>query len=93
VELLRRGHEVYYFQEKKVCDFVVREGAIINQAIQVCRTMLDESTRKREMDGLKEAMNTYGLSEGLILTEDEEPEHENDSGKITIMPVWKWMLK
>lgn len=93
VELLRRGHEIYYYQEKKECDFVIMDGTTISQAIQVCRTLLDEATRKRELEGLYEAMEANGLSKGLILTEEEETEYEFDNMKVVVKPVWKWMLE
>jgi len=92
-ELARRGKEIFFFLGKKECDFLIRDGAKIIEAIQVCQTFGDGETKKREMEGLLEAMNTFGLSEGLILTEEEEGEADTESGKILIIPVWKWLLK
>jgi len=92
VELLRRGRETYFHQGKKECDFLIKEGLHITQAIQVCRSLHDENTRNREMEGLLEAMRTYGLKEGLILTEDEEYVIETGGFKIIVQPVWKWFL-
>ena len=92
IELARRGLEVYFHQGKKECDFVVKEGQNICQAIQVCRTLQDESTKKRELDGLLEALEAYGLHEGTILTEDEEFELVAEGSRITVQPVWKWIL-
>jgi predicted AAA+ superfamily ATPase len=37
-------------------------------------------------------MKTYNLDFGLILTQDEEYEEIINNKKITIMPVWKWLL-
>lgn len=43
-----------------------------------------------------EALRAYRLSEGLILTYDEEGEEILMEGrqkyKIIILPVWKWLL-
>lgn len=91
IELLRRGHEVCFHQGKKECDFVIKEGINIRQAIQVSRTLNDEATMKRETEGLREALETYGLNEGLILTEDDEYEVENKGRKMIVQPVWKWL--
>ena len=62
--------------------------------------MHDEKTKQREtcppfgvMNGLLDAMNTYQLKEGLILTEDESNSFTTDEKTITIMPVWLWLLK
>ena len=67
IELKRRGYDVFYHADKKECDFVVREGMRIMKAYQVTIVMNDEKTRKREIEGLMEAMNAYGLAEGYIL--------------------------
>jgi predicted AAA+ superfamily ATPase len=40
-----------------------------------------------------EAMQQYGLKEGLILTEDEENSYYIDDFSITVKPVWKWLLE
>ena len=56
IELLRRGYDLFYHADKKECDFVVREGVRITQAYQVTVKMDDEKTRKREIEGLQEAM-------------------------------------
>ena len=93
IELLRKGNEVYFHQGKKECDFVIKDGLNISQAIQVCRALQDEETKKRELEGLKEALDTYGLNEGTILTEDEEYETTAEGRRIIIKPVWKWLLE
>jgi predicted AAA+ superfamily ATPase len=92
IEMKRRGLETYFHHGKKECDFVVKEGQNICQAIEVCSTMQDESTKKRELDGLLEALEAYGLHEGTILTEDEEFELVTESRRITVLPVWKWIF-
>lgn len=93
IELLRRELEVYYHQQNKECDFVIKEGLEITGAIQVSRSLQDEETKKREIAGLTEAMKVHGLKEGLILTEDEESDTEAEGFKISVKPVWKWMLE
>jgi hypothetical protein len=93
INLLRKGHEVYFHQGKKECDFVVKEGLNIRQAIQVSRTLHDVETKKRELEGIIEALVTYGLNEGRILTEDEEYEIDAEGCRIFVQPVWKWLLE
>ncbi len=46
IELMRRSHELYFHNGKKECDFVIKEGDNITRAIQVCRTLLDDKTKK-----------------------------------------------
>jgi len=54
--------------------------------------MSNEKTRKREIDGLIDAMNAYKLQSGLIITDDTEEEIIENEKKITIIPAWKWLL-
>jgi predicted AAA+ superfamily ATPase len=73
VELLRRKKELFYFQEKHECDFVVKQGRAMREAIQVCYEINDDN-QAREFDGLLEAMQACRLSEGILLTYDQEDE-------------------
>lgn len=92
VELKRREKEIYYYKGKGGCDFVVKEGLDVIEAVQVCYE-LNEENQEREVKGLVEAMNEYGLEEGLILTNDEERVIEEKGKKIIVKPTWKWLLK
>ena len=92
IELIRRGSEVYYHLNKNECDFIVKDGLKIVQAIQVCLDISNPETKKRELDGLTEALKEYNLKEGLILTNDQEEEIKLDGKTIQVLPVWKWLL-
>lgn len=91
IELKRRAFEVFYHADKTECDFVIRHGNKITQAIQVCYT-LNSETRSREIKGLIDALNIYNLNKGLIISTDKEEEIEIDGKEISIVPVWKWLL-
>lgn len=94
LHLLRRGCEIYYHLEKKECDFVIKRGIEITEAIQVSVDISDPAVRKREVSGLLEAMKCYNLKTGLILTmETEEEIIPAQDMKISVIPVWKWMLE
>jgi hypothetical protein len=92
IELKRRNKEIYYHKQKKECDFVIKEKNTITEAIQVSWSIYDNTTKQREVEGLIEAMQTYNLKEGLILTESEEDTIESKGFKIRVKPVWKWLL-
>lgn len=92
IELKRRGYDLFYHSDKKECDFIVRQEANITQAYQVTVSVSDAKTRKREISGLQEAMNAYGLSEGYIITMDEKETVQVDEGIIHVVPAWEWML-
>ncbi|MFA5771738.1 MAG: ATP-binding protein [Thermoplasmata archaeon] len=91
IELKRRNKEVYYYSDKNECDFLVKDGAKISGAVQVCCT-LNETNREREVDGLLDAMDKFKLKEGLILTLEQEENIKLKGKKIKALPVWKWML-
>lgn len=93
VELKRRGCDVFYHADKKECDFLAREGIRITQAYQVTVKMDDEKTRKREIEGLQEAMDAYKLTEGYIITMEERQELTVNGKAIHVIPAWEWMLK
>jgi hypothetical protein len=58
LELLRRGKEIYYHSGKKECDFLVKEGLVVVEAIQVA-WQVDATNAQREFQGLEEAMAMY----------------------------------
>jgi len=91
IELFRRGIEMYYFKNKKECDFIIKQGQRPTHAIQVCWELTNRN-EKREIAGLRDACNTLGLNSGIILTYAQEEEREKDGLKISVLPVWKWLL-
>ena len=99
LELLRREKQVFYFQNRKECDFIIKEkdSQKVSAAIQISVCFGSPAVREREILGLTEALEEYGLEKGLILTMDDEEivKVESKSGKkiILVKPVWKWMLE
>lgn len=94
VELKRRGLDVYYYADKKDCDFIVRKGLQISDAYQVTLKMDSPQTREREIAGVREAMQAYSLSKGYILTfEGKETINFDDGTIVEVVPVWEWILQ
>jgi len=91
LELKRNKEDIYYFSEKRECDFLLRKKIKIYKAIQVCYE-LNEENKEREINGLAEAMDKFKLKQGLILTYNQEEEIKIGGNKITVMPVWKWLM-
>lgn len=95
LELKRRKYDIYYYKDTKECDFILRDGMQTVQAIQVCTELYDPFTKQREILGLVEAMDKFSLSEGLIITENEEynetVEIKNKKYEIVVKPIWKWL--
>ena len=94
IELRRRGGEIFYHNSGDAeCDFVVRDGFRVTMAVQVCYLMDNIDTRERELRGIQDAMNTYNLSEGFIITNTHEEEIDCKYGIVHILPAWKWLKK
>ncbi len=90
-ELKNHAKDVFYFKGVHECDFLVKEGIKIKEAIQVCYE-LTSANKEREFKGLLAAMSYFGLEEGLILTYDQEESVSREGKKIKLVPVWKWLL-
>lgn len=94
IELQRRGKEFFYHSNGHECDFVVREGNTITQAIQVSVTIDDEATRKREVAGVLSAMKDHHLAKGIILTMNTRTSIDLEENRhIEVIPCWQWMLE
>ncbi len=91
LELLRNNKEVYYYSEaKRECDFIIKENLKVVEAIQVTKSL--ENTREREVEGLIMVLKRFKLKTGLILTQDEFNDVNHGRFKISIRPIWFWLL-
>ncbi len=91
IELFRRNREMYYFKGKNECDFILKDGTEIKCALQVC-WQVTERNKKREVRGLIEACKALNLSSGVIMTYNQDEQIEEKGVRISILPVWKWLL-
>jgi len=53
----------------------------------------DPKTRKREIEGLLSAMDSFGLKKRFIITSDTEEQLRKENKQITIIPFWRWSLE
>lgn len=91
MELKKRGSDLYYHKGRYECDFLIRSGRAIQQAVQVTQSLQDDRTKKREIRGLCEAMDAHGLREGTIITEAESEELNVDGRMIHVVPIYEWL--
>ena len=91
LELLRRGKEIYYHSGKNECDFLVKESLDITQAIQVVY-QLDATNYRREYLGLQEAMLTYNIKQGLLITYQIDEPFNSTNSEIQVIPICEWLL-
>ena len=91
IELKRREKEIFYYSDKYECDFLIREGNKIKEAIQVSYE-LNEKNKEREVGGLLDALKKFKLKMGIILTYDQDDEFKIENKTIKVIPAWKWLL-
>lgn len=95
VELKRREKEIYYFSDYQgyEVDFLIRKGIKISQMIQVCLSLSDPETKKRELRALLRANSQHNCNDLLVITLDEEGKERIKGKTINFIPLWKWLLK
>lgn len=96
VEWYRRGEEFFAFKTTggKEVDFLVRSTTTGEPRLyQVCLDLTDPETRRREISALVKAGEELGVTEGKVLTWDEEGEEMMGAFRLRLVPVWKWLMK
>jgi hypothetical protein len=88
---LRRKHqEIFYFNKQGECDFVLLNKGIVIQCIQVC-WQVDDMNMKREVFGLKSALDFFGLKEGVIVTHSQTDLFDIEGTTVKLIPAFKYM--
>jgi predicted AAA+ superfamily ATPase len=82
----RQGMEIFYYNEKKECDFIVMERGRIHAVVQVCFD-LNADKLQREMDGLMDAMHFFNVSEGLIVTMHQTDLYNVKGKQVKVIPL------
>ncbi len=90
--LKRSGRNVYFHQNGGECDFILKEGLQIVEAIQVCYQFSDQN-RKREIAGLLSALKKFNLSEGYLITKDQSENLEIEGQAIHILDEMQFRSK
>jgi len=90
--LRKKGEEIFYFDENRECDFIVKDNQGKLFPYQVTLELKEEN-KEREIAGLIEACKRLDIKEGIIFTYDEEGSAVVEGINIQILPVWKWLLK
>jgi len=92
--LRRVSSEIYYCKTKGglEVDFIAQMGNRFQLLVQVCESIVEPRTRKREVKALGQAMAELGLNTGTIVTRSEEEEIAVDAGRIAVVPAWRFLL-
>ncbi|MFH1113001.1 MAG: ATP-binding protein [Pseudomonadota bacterium] len=92
---LRRIHpEIYYYKTRsgKEVDFIVPTRGRPLMPVQVCETLAEPQTRKREISALSEAMAELNSGTGIIVTRNEDEHIVVEGGTIRVVPAWRFLL-
>jgi len=90
--ILNENFQVFYYSNKYECDFICMKDSKLELAVQVTYE-LNEMNEKREVNGLLEAMETFNINNGLILTNDTDRTLIKNEKEIKIIPVWKFLIQ
>lgn len=90
LHLRRRTSEIYYFTERKECDFVVFQQGKLHRLYQVC-WQLDQNNMDRELSGLVEAMTFFGVKTAAIITNNQSDTFVTEGRTITVQPFYQWV--
>ncbi len=83
--------DIYYYRDQShECDFILYKEGGKALPIQVCLSLHEESTKRREVAGLLKACKITDSSIGIIISEDEELEWTEDGINIRVISAWKW---
>jgi predicted AAA+ superfamily ATPase len=88
---LRRfyGENVYFYHQGIEVDFYVPE---IQLAVQVCYSLENVETRKREVNALLQMSKRIDVKKMIIITKEEEQMISEMGLNIEVIPVWKWLI-
>ena len=94
IALRRITPDIFYFKSKtgREVDFIAQRRDRSRMLVQVCESMADPQTRKREITALAGAMTELKLTESTIVTRREEEQIQVESGKIDVVPIWRFLL-
>jgi len=92
---IRRLHpEVFYYRTRtsREVDFLVAGRRRPRLLVQVCESLADPQTRKREIAALEEAMSELRLDAGTIVTRNEDEVLQTGHGTVQVVPIWRFLF-
>jgi hypothetical protein len=94
LHIRRKTEDLFYYRTRKgkEIDFVWLDDQSNKRLVQVCLSLNDTSTRKREISSLFQAMDELNLKASIIVSLDENDLIEKEGKKISIIPAWKYLV-
>lgn len=92
--LRRVFSEIFYYKTRsgREVDFIVpgKGGPML---VQVCESLADPQTLKREVTALEQAMHELGVTTASLVTRNEDRRLETEDGPIQVIPAWRFLLE
>lgn len=94
ITLRRHSEKIYYYKTRngREVDFIFVSNHGKKVLIQVCESLVEPKTKKREFEALNEAMAELEHKVGIIVTLKEEDEMQVTAGLIKTISAWKFLL-
>jgi predicted AAA+ superfamily ATPase len=83
------GNNLFYYNKNIEVDFCVPDDGLL---VQVSYDMKTDETRKREFGALVKAAKFFKAKKLLVITYNQEEETEYEDTKISVIPVWKFLI-
>ncbi|MCS7104262.1 MAG: ATP-binding protein [Thermofilaceae archaeon] len=100
LELVRASNErpmleIYYWRNRQggEVDFVLKEGASVQELIQVTYARGRDEVNRREIKSLLEASENTGCKNLQVITWDYEDKVEVGGRVVNFTPLWKWLVR
>ena len=90
LHLRRKYKELYYFDDKRACDFVAMSRGKVAELIQVCYALTPDNL-ERELMGLTAAMRFFKQRSATIVTFATTDTIKEDDLEIHVMPAYKFL--
>ena len=94
IHLRRHTEDIYYYRTKKgqEVDFVWLDSKGKKHLAQICFSLKDSETRKREISALIQAMEELNMRRSTIITMEEEAVLEEKGRTIEVLPAWRYLI-
>ena len=69
----------------------MKKGTRIEKLIQVCYSVENAYTRKREITSLVKASEKMNCEDLCVITWDEESREKIKGKEVVFVPLWKWL--
>jgi predicted AAA+ superfamily ATPase len=95
VALRRRYPDVFYYRTKngREIDFVTHGRTQARLLVRVCESLTNETTKRREVVALEEAMEELHLQSAVIVTRNEEEKIVLGAKTISVVPAWRFLVE